>query len=157
MDKHEDLRLAYIAANKEPVTVELLETLLLRAFASHFCGEESDESTGMTIEQLSGCICSCRLGAAYDEDDDTAEKEFETQILSGPAAEDFYRKEVIALYTANGYDKHYAEESAAWPDVLPMGADYTKDMLQKMAKLEVGHDLLVIDYMRATANQKVKT
>jgi hypothetical protein len=158
MDKHEDLRLSYIAANKEPVTIELLEELLLRAYASHFCGEDDGaDITGTIIAQLAGAICTLRLAIAYDEDDSSQEDAVEQQILRGPDAEAFYCKKVAEFYTAHGYDDTYANEAAQWPDLLAMDAEYSTDILTKMAKIEVGHDLLVIDYLRATANQKKKT
>lgn len=152
----EDLRLRYLIANKEPVTADMIEELLLRAFASSFCGEQEDEMTATTIAQLSGCLCSLRLAAAYDEDDNTAETAVETKILRGVAAEDFYRNEVIKLYKTNGADQRYAEEAASWPDSLVMDAEYMEDTLIKFAEIEVGHDLLVGDYLRAHAAAETK-
>jgi hypothetical protein len=151
MAEKEDLRLRYMIANKEPVTADMLETLLLRAFASSFCGEQTDNMTATIIAQLSGCLCSIRLAEAYDDEDDTEESAVEAKILHGPEAEKFYCNEVIRLYKENGADQLYAEEAASWPDVLAMDNDYMEDTLRQFASLEVGHDLLVGDYLRATA------
>ncbi|NDD52574.1 hypothetical protein EBZ39_01630 [bacterium] len=154
----EDLRLQYLVANKEPVTAELIEELLLRAFANSFCENQDDETISTIIAQLSGCLCTLDIAAAHDDDDDSAETAVESKILRGPAAEEFYRNEAIKLYKANGADQLYAEEAASWPDVLVMDAEYTEDTLRKFAKIEVGHDLLVGDYLRsAVANNYFKT
>ncbi|NBT75138.1 hypothetical protein EBZ80_18280 [bacterium] len=155
MPAKEDLRLQYLIANKEPVTADMIEELLLRAFASSFCGEQEEAMASTTIAQLSGCLCSLRLAAAHDEDDDVKEAAVEAKILRGPAAEQFYCNEVIRLYKANGADQLYAEEAATWPDVLVMDAEYMEGTLRQFAKIEVGHDLLVGDYLRARygANQ----
>jgi len=154
----EDLRLQYLVANKEPVTAELIEELLLRAFASSFCEKQDDETVATIIAQLSGCLCTLRLADAHDDDDNTAEAAVETKILRGPAAEEFYRNEVIKFYKANGADQLYAEEAASWPDSLVMDAEYLDETLAKFAAIEVGHDLLVGDYIRAAAaNNYFKT
>jgi hypothetical protein len=145
-----DLQLQYMVANKEPVTPEVLEALILRAFAHHFCDVGNEDTAGTIISQLCGCLCTIQLGEAYEESEEK-ENEVEARILHGPAAEKCYRDEIIRLYRERGFDQLYAEESADWPDVLPMSAEYLEETLHKMAALEVGHDLIVIDYLRATA------
>jgi hypothetical protein len=151
----EDLQLQYMVANKEPVTEEVIEALILRAFANHFCDVDNADAAGNVISSLCGCLCNMRLGEAYEAGEEQ-ETVVETQILSGPAAETCYCNEVIRLYCERGFDKLYAEESASWPDVLPMGDEYLEETLHKMAALEVGHDLIVLDYLRATAARKRK-
>jgi hypothetical protein len=154
----EDLRLHYLVANKEPVTAEIIEELLMRAFASSFCENQDDEMVSTIIAQLSSCLCTLRLAAVHDEDDNSAEAAVEAKILRGPAAEEVYRNEVIKFYKANGADQLYAEEAASWPDTLVIDAEYMEDTLRKFAFIEVGHDLLVGDYIRAAAaNNYFKT
>jgi hypothetical protein len=150
-----DLQLQYMVANKEPVTAEVIEALILRAFANHFCDVDNAETAGNVISSLCGCLCDMRLGEAYAAGEEQ-ETVVETQILSGSDAETCYCNEVIRLYCERGFDRLYAEESASWPDVLPMSSEYLENTLHKLAALEVGHDLIVLDYLRATAARKRK-
>jgi hypothetical protein len=153
-----DLRLQYLVANKEPVTTDMIEALLLQAFANSFCDNQDDEKTATLIAQLSGCLCSLKLAEVYDEDDSSAEIAVEAKILQGTAAEECYRNKVIKLYRANGADQLYAEEAASWPSSLAMDAEYMEETLHKFAEIEVGHDLLVGDYIRAAvANNYFKS
>ena len=54
----------------------------------------------------------------------------------------------------NGADAAYAEEAAMWPDVLPMDAFWEPELLDVLAALEVGHDLIVGDYMTEMAKRE---
>jgi hypothetical protein len=152
MASTKDLRLLFIASNKEPVALAEIEALMLRAFASSFCIADVEEMAGPTIGQLSNCYCSLQLAEAEDGDggDDTVYG----KILRGAKAEDFYYSEVVRLYMENGADRLYAEESAEWPEMLPSDADYMPEILTKFAELDVGHELVVKDYLQARARAR---
>ena len=147
-----DLQLQYVVTNKEAVTKEIIEALVLRAFAYHF--RDYEATAGVIIARLSDCLCTMRLDEVSEanEDREDNEDEVEAQILRGAAANKCYRDEIIRLYLERGFDQLYAEEAAEWPDVLQMDADYLKETLHKMAEIEVGHDLIMGEYLRATAH-----
>ena len=145
--KNKDLRLLYMIANKEAITADIVEEWLLRSFAASFCTKETNDHCHSLIRALTNCLYELLLA-----DDDEPEAPI---TLTGNAAEKFYCESSLNLYVENGYDRLYAEEAAVWPDVLPSDAHYTTDMLQKMAELEVGHDLLVGDYLRIMAQKRV--
>ena len=42
-----------------------------------------------------------------------------------------------------------AEESASWPDVLPLHANWDTKVLRELARKEVAHHLVVCDQIRA--------
>lgn len=153
-----DLRLMYLAANKTVVTSEILEDLLLRTFAASFCETEDEITARIIISQLSECLC---MLADYEyeklcdaQEEPTAQTTPNVQPLAGNDAEDYYYRAVVELYVQNGYDKLYAEEAASWPEVLNVKTEYLPETLKKLAAIEVGHDLIVCDYLRATFDKK---
>ena len=156
MKNNNTLQLQFIAANKEAVSEADLEAMIMRAFAHNFCGDDDEETTAAIIVGLAGCLCDCRLGKAVANDDKDQEEKIEKEILRGPDAEQFYCDEVVRLYMANGSDKLYAKEAASWPSWLALSAEYPKDILTKMAELEVGHDLILGAHMRAMALREQK-
>ena len=155
---NEDLRLLYLAADKTPVSAADLEAIILRAFAAHFCGEMPDDNARDILEYTTNCLAQICVNEARRETDDEQQLDEITTVLQGDRAEKFYADRAAQLFVEAGDDELYANEIASWPDVLPRGALWRPYMLEKLAKIEVGHDLLVRDYMTAMAkrNQKEK-
>lgn len=152
----EDLRLLYLAANKTAVTAEELETIILRAFAAHFCGDADEDVVRDILEYTANCLAQVRVHNARETGTEEQQLDDAVPVVQGAAAEKYYTDYVVQLLIANGDDKLYAEESASWPDVLPYGALWCPDVLEKIAKLEVGHHLLVRDYLQATVQRRQK-
>lgn len=160
--RKEDLRLRYIVANKELATAETLREMALRAFAASFCDDDNVGRAEVVVSALSQALIDLageERTRLLDELDDGDPEPPETPAwFSGAGAEDFYYKAVVRLYREAGFDQKYAEEAASWPDVLNHATRYPVDLLVDFAKLEVGHDLLVGDYIRAAAaNNYFKT
>jgi len=157
----EDLRLRYVMANKELVSVEALRKTALRAFASSFCTDENIASAEIVISAVSKALldlAEIKHQELCDDLEDAEPKPDSPIWFSGAGAEDFYYKVAVRLYQESGFDRKYAEEAASWPDVLNHATRYPVDLLLDFAKLEVGHDLLVGDYVRAAAaNNYFKT
>lgn len=157
----DDLRLRYIVANKEIATAETLREMVLRAFAGSFADDDNVATAEIVISALSRAVLDLAerayQEACEDLEDDQPEPPAPTWF-SGAGAEDFYHKAAVRCYLDAGFDKRYAEEAASWPDVLNHDTRYPVDLLVDFARLEVGHDLLVGDYIRATvANNYFKT
>ena len=151
-----DLRLTYLVANKISLTETELRALILRVFAAHFCEEEGGETE--VLRSLASALYEYRLAAAIQADEDRKDGwETVVEALANANAERYYRDVCITAYRDNGFDEKYAEESATWPDVLPMAAPWDKETLRALAHLEVGHDLLTMDVVRQMhqAAQKV--
>jgi hypothetical protein len=150
-----DLRLTYLVANKDPLTETELRALILRVFAAHFCKEEGGETE--VIQALTDALFEYRMAKAIKDDEDRKDG-WETVVgdITGVDAERYYLDTCIAAYKDSGFDAKYAEESAMWPDVLPMKATWDKEMLQALALLEVGHDLMTMDVMREMHNRELK-
>jgi hypothetical protein len=151
MSQKEDLRLLYLAADKAPVTAIVIEDLVLRAFAAHFCGTVDDEMTTTTLEYLTNCLAQLRVDEARAAAETEAQLDDAVPVLQGQKAEEFYVNTVKQLLIENGDDPLYAEESASWPDVMPYSALWCPDILIKIAKLETGQDLMVRDCLQAMA------
>lgn len=157
----DDLRLRYIVANKELATADTLRETALRAFAASFCDDEKIEQAEIVVSALSQALVDLAEldhQAACDELEDGQPQPTGPVSFRGENAENFYHAAVVNLYKAAGFDQHYADEAASWPDVLNHKTAYPGDLLREFAKLEVGHDLLVGDYIRAAvANNYFKT
>lgn len=145
-----DLRLAYLIANKDLLTIEQAEETILRAFAASFCDNDdsSPEVAKIVITNLLNCLNQLRQ-YEYEQLSDINEEYPAPETLTGTVAETYYLQLISDRYKANGYDKLYAEEIASWPDALDLKADYSRDLLERFADLEVGHDLIVSDYLKA--------
>ena len=148
-----DLRLAYLVAEKESITLDEIRQLVCRVFASYFCEEWGYEKE--LIRNLVDALYRGRLIEAETLNDDLdGEKPIEVVTVSDYEAESRYLNAVKQLHIQNGADAAYAEELALWPDVLPIDAFWDPALLDELAALEVGHDLLVSDYMVKTAKRE---
>jgi hypothetical protein len=156
----DDFRLRYIVANKTLIDAEELREIALRAFAASFADEEKVEKASIVIPAVASALIAL-AELEYKELDEELEYDQRPDAptsFKGVNAETLYRTAVIELYRQAGFDQKYAEEAASWPDVLDYNAAYPGDLLRDFAKLEVGHDLLVGDYIRAAAaNNYFKT
>lgn len=156
----EDLRLYYLVANKELASAADLREIALRAFAASFADENSVEKASIVISAVAQSLVDLAELQRKELDEETEhEQQAETPTsFKGVNAETIYCHTVVEYYRQAGFDQKYAEEAASWPDVLDYNATYPGDLLRDFAKLEVGHDLLVGDYIRAAiANNYFKT
>jgi hypothetical protein len=156
----DDLRLRYIVANKTLIEAEELREIAMRAFAASFADEGAVEKASIVIPAVASALIDL-AELQYKELDEELEQDQRPDAptsFKGINAETIYRATAIECYRQAGFDQKYAEEAASWPDVLDYNAAYPGDLLRDFAKLEVGHDLLVGDYIRAAAaNNYFKT
>lgn len=74
--------------------------------------------------------------------------------LDSGEAEKWYLKCQKEMYMQAGCDEGYAEESASWPDALPLIADWDADLLRQLARKEVAHHLVVMEQIRAEMEKR---
>lgn len=149
-----DLRLSYMVAEKESITLDEIRKLICRVFASYFCEDWGYEKE--LIRNLVDALYRGRIVEADTLNDDLdGEKPLEVVTVSGAEAEERYLNAVKRLHMGNGADARYAEEAAMWPDVLPMDAFWEPELLDTLAALEVGHDLIVSDYLTEMAKREI--
>lgn len=157
----DDLRLRYIMANKELASAETLREMVLHAFAASFCDDDQIAPAEVVISALSRALLDLAELAHKEHCEELEDGQQEPQApiwFSGVGAEDFYHKAAVRGYLDAGFDKRYAEEAASWPEVLNHATQYPVDLLVDFARLEVGHDLLVGDHIRAAvANNYFKS
>lgn len=150
-----DLKLAYIIAEKDSITIEELRQLIRRVFAAYFCEEWGYEKE--LLGNLVNALHAARIVEVErlneNADDDTPVLA-EISPLSDRAAEEAYVAESVRLYIANGADRAFAEEASFWPDVLPRDAFWDRETLHELAALEVGHDMLVGEVIGALAKKE---
>lgn len=60
------------------------------------------------------------------------------------------------MYVAAGCPENYADESASWPESLPLEADWDAELLEMLARKEVARHLVTMDQIR-TEMEKHKT
>jgi hypothetical protein len=157
----EDLRLRYIIANKTLIEADELREIALRAFAASFADENKIEQASIVISAVAEALTDlAKLQREELEDElEPGSRADAPTSFKGVNAETIYCATAIECYKQAGFDQKYAEEAASWPDVLNHSTTaYPADLLRDFAKLEVGHDLLVGDYIRAAAaNNYFKT
>jgi hypothetical protein len=150
-----DVRMAYLAAEKESISPEEIRRLICRVFASYFCQEWGYETD--LLRNLVNALYSARIVEAQliDENGDGGNK---TNVLAftGADAEQHYLALVKQLYMDNGSDELYANEIATWPEVLPIDAFWDYETLRAVAVLDVGHDMLVSEYTKALAKRELQ-
>lgn len=157
----DELQLRYVMANKELASTDTLREMALRAFAASFCDDDNVAPAEIVISALVTAIVNLaelKHQEACDELENGQEAPPGPTAFKGGNAEELYYKAAVRAYKAAGCDQKYAEEAASWPAVLNSATAYPPDLLAEFARLEVGHDLLVGDYIRAAAaNNYFKT
>ncbi len=122
----------------DEITVDDLESMAVKIFVASFEYEHGFEA------DLIAALVNARHVLRTEE----ADNDEEPETLSGDAAEQWYLKCQVEMYQQAGYDIGYAEESASWPDTLPLQADWDKPFLKSLARKEVAHHFVVMDQIR---------
>lgn len=128
----------------DELSVDDLESLIIKVFVSSF--EYAHGFEAALIQEL--------LAARYALMDFEAEDENEIETIDGAEAEQYYLKCQAQMYQQAGCTKEYAEESASWPDELPLHAQWDKKFLREMARKEIAHHLVVMDQIRAEMEKR---
>lgn len=132
----------------DELSVDDLEAMLIKVFVSSFEYEHGFEAP------LIRALLAARhdlLAADYTSDDDIEE---ELPLIPREQVEAAYLKFQRDMYVGAGYDPSYAEESASWPDALPLDGDWDEKFLRDMARKEVAHHLVVMDQIRAEMEKR---
>jgi hypothetical protein len=142
------LRENFLMADRDPVTEETLASMIRRSFAT--CDFDDSESAEI-IQHLVEAHYAYRLAAAAAKDDDLDLDAGTTLVpeVQGDKAEQCYFDAYIAAYKTEGAHEDYARESAWWPEALPLQAPWDPELLAELAKFQVGHELVSMDYTRA--------
>jgi hypothetical protein len=127
----------------DEITVDDLETMVIKVFVSSFELEHGFEAA--LIQELVNA-----RHIMLSEDDETDEPE----TLSAEEAEQYYCACQTEMYVQAGCAREYGEESASWPDALPLRADWDKKFLRELARKEVAHHLVVIEQIRAEMEKR---
>jgi hypothetical protein len=143
----ETIREEFLIADRDPVTAETIASLIRRSFAS---SDFDDDENATIMCHLVEAHYACRLAAAKIEDENS-EDGTETAVVDVQydKAEDCYRDAYVAAYKESGASEAYAHESMYWPDSLPMQAPWDPSLLAELARFQVGHELVSMDYTRA--------
>jgi hypothetical protein len=114
-----------------------LETMIIKVFINSFEFEHGFEA------ELVRELVHARH-ALLSEDNNV-----ELETLGAEEAEQHYLACQVEMYVQAGCDRGYGEESASWPDALPLRADWDKKFLRELARKEVAHHLVVMEQIRA--------
>lgn len=138
----ETIREEFLIADRDPVTPETIASLIRRSFA--------DARDAGIISHLVEAHYACRIATAVleDEKDDNG-TETVVLMVQFDKAEDCYRDAYVAAYKESGASEAYAHESMYWPDSLPMRSPWDPYLLAELARFQVGHELVSMDYARA--------
>jgi hypothetical protein len=143
----ETIREEFLIADRDPVTPETIASLIRRSFASN---DFDDGDLATIMSHLVEAHYECRLVTAVQEDEkDDDGWETVVPVVQFDKAEDCYRVAYVAAYKEAGATEEYANESMYWPDSLPMQSPWDPYLLAELARFQVGHELVSMDYARA--------
>ena len=123
----------------DELTADDLESLINKVFVASFEYEHGFEA------DLIRALVDARWNLLCHENESDAD---DPPTISGEEAEKWYIECQIEMYKQAGTDERYAEESASWPDSLPLHADWDVDLLKALARKEVAHHLVVMEEIR---------
>lgn len=123
----------------DELSVDDLESMIVKVFVSSFEQEHGFEAA--LVREL--------LSARHDLMASEADDDKEPALVPPEDVETKYLKFQRDMYVSAGFDPGYAEESASWPDALPLNGDWDEKFLREMARKEVAHHLIVLDQIRA--------
>lgn len=143
----ETIREEFLIADRDPVTPETIANLIRRSFAST---DFDDGDRAEIIKHLVEAHYAYCIAAAVQEDEkDDDGWETVVPMVQFDKAEDCYRAAYVAAYKEAGATEEYANESMYWPDSLPMRSPWDPKLLAELARFQVGHELVSMDYTRA--------
>jgi hypothetical protein len=129
----------------DELSADDLESMLIKVFVASFEYEHGFEADLIKALVDARWKLLCHENTSDDDDPPT---------LSSDEAEKWYIKCQIDMYKQAGADAGYAEESASWPDSLPIIADWDADLLKQLARKEVAHHLVVMEQIRAEMEKR---
>lgn len=131
----------------DELSVDDLEEMIVKVFVSSF-----EQEHGFEADLVRALLTARRdlLSAESEDDEDPV-------LVDRDDVENKYLKFQVDMYVSAGFDKGYAEESASWPDALPLDGDWDEKFLREIARKEVAHHLVVIDQIRAEMAKEKQT
>jgi hypothetical protein len=129
----------------DELTADDMEAMIIKVFVASFEYEHGFEADLIAALVNARYVLLCDENTSDDDDPPT---------LTAAEAEAWYVACQKKMYMETGANESYAEESASWPDTLPLRADWDKDFLRTLARKEVAHHLVVIDQIRAEMEKR---
>lgn len=120
----------------DEISADDLESMINKVFVASFEYEHGFEA------DLIKALVDARYVLLCHENDD------EPHTLSGKEAEKWYVLCQKKMYMKAGCEDGYADEASAWPDALPLNADWDAELLEQLARTEVAHHLVVMEQIR---------
>ena len=128
----------------DELSVDDLEEMIVKVFVSSFEQEHGFEAA----------LVRALLAARHDLIAAEADDDEEPALVPPKEVETKYLKFQSDMYVSAGYTKEYGDESASWPDALPLNGDWDADFLKQLARKEVAHHLVVMDQVRAEMEKR---
>ena len=122
-----------------------MESMINKVFVASFEYEHGFEADLIRALVDARYNLLCHENTSDDDDPPT---------LSGNEAEQWFLKCQVEMYKQAGCDERYSEESASWPDSLPLNADWDVDLLKALARKDVAHHLVVMEQIRAEMEKR---
>lgn len=151
MTTHRDVTLEKIGymmsrmGGDDEITADDLESMIRKVFTASFEYEHGFEADLIKALVDARHVLLCHENTSDDDEPET---------LSGEEAEKWYLNCQKRLYMKAGCSDSYAEESASWPDTLPLNADWDDELLEQLANTEVAHHLVVMEQIRAEMEKR---
>lgn len=129
----------------DELTADDLESVINKVFVASFEYEHGFEADLIKALVDARYVLLCHEGTSDDDNPET---------ISGETAEKWYVECQTKMYVQAGCAQGYAEESASWPEALPLHADWDADFLKHLARKEVAHHLVVMEQIRAEMEKR---
>lgn len=127
-------------SGNDEVTADDMESMIIKVFTASFEYEH-----GFEADLIKALVDARHVLLCHDETSDDDEPE----TLDAKEAEKWYVLCQKKMYMKAGYADSYAEESASWPESLPLHADWDAELLEQLARREVAHHFVVMEQIRA--------
>lgn len=151
MTMHRDVTLEKIGymmsrmSGDDEITAEDLSAMVRKVFTASFDYEHGFEADLIKALVNARYVLLCHEETSDNDNPDT---------ISGDEAEKWYLLCQKKMYMKAGCHESYAEESASWPESLPLHADWDAELLDELARTEVAHHLVVMEQVRAEMEKR---
>lgn len=125
----------------DELSADDLESMINKVFVASFEYEH-----GFEADLIKALVNARNVLLQHEDDDD--KYAIDDENMTAEWAEKWYIECQTKMYMQAGCAQGYAEESASWPDALPLNADWDADLLKHLARKEVAHHLVVMEQIR---------
>ena len=145
------VKLAYLMRHGNGFNIGALREMIYDAFTAALDGELSGASA-LVIHGLVAALYNYRMA---DEPELGEPEKWEKTYFDKPEeAEQYFCDRLRAIFKANKLNADLMEDYCSWPDELDLNATWDRELLNELAAIQAGRDLVVRDQLRQLAESE---